>query len=219
MIRVNIICEGQTEEKFVKNILYPHFISKNIQLVARVLGTSSSYPKLRKFILNWLKAEPDVWVTTLVDLYGMDPCCPGYQENKQERDNSRKILAIESAIKVDILSENTPNWRFIPYLQLHEFEALLFSDGSYIEKWLSLDRSIPVDTFTNIRNQFPTPEDINDNPLTAPSKRIISIAPGYKKTLDGMFIIEDIGLDKIRAACYHFNEWMLLLEGLLTSHS
>jgi hypothetical protein len=91
---------------------------------------------------------------------------------------------------------------------------LLFSDGSCIERWLNLDRSIPLNTFTNIHNQFPTPEDINDNPLTAPSKRIISIAPGYKKTLDGMFIIDEIGLDKIRAECPHFNKWMILLEEL-----
>jgi hypothetical protein len=74
-----------------------------------MLGTSSSYPKLRAFILNWLKAEPDAWVTTLVDLYGMDPSCPGYQENKHERDSNKKILAVESTIKADILSENAPN--------------------------------------------------------------------------------------------------------------
>lgn len=97
-------------------------------------------------------------------------------------------------------------------LQLHEFEALLFSDPQKLEDWLSLDTVIPYNSFANIRNAFDTPEDINDSPHTAPSKRILSIAKSYNKVVDGNLIAQDIGLNRIRQQCPHFDAWLLKLE-------
>nr|WP_238360826.1 DUF4276 family protein [Iningainema tapete] len=66
------------------------------------------------------------------------------------------------------------------------------------------------------RNGFPSPEHINDNPLTAPSKRIHNSCDGYDKPLHGSLLAIDIGLDSIRQQCQHFNQWLLRLENIIT---
>lgn len=211
MIRVNIICEGPTEEQFVNKVLYPHFILKGIQVTPRILGTGNQYGKLRHNIIQWMKQDSTAWVTTLVDLYGMNRRFPGYAENRH-RPGPEKVKAVENAVKQDIEREGLDPRRFIPHFQLHEFEALLFSEPGVLEEWLSLDHDIPLNSFQKIRHEFVTPEDINDNPRTAPSKRIKAIVPSYTKVTDGVLIAEDIGLIRIRAACPHFNAWVEQLE-------
>ena len=53
-----------------------------------------------------------------------------------------------------------------------------------------------------------SPEEINDDPQTAPSKRILNIFPKYKKVTDGTQIALKVGLEQIRKECPHFDEWM-----------
>ncbi len=214
MKRVNIICEGPTEERFVKDVLYPHFIVKGLILTARTLGTGNKYGKLRYNILEWMKEEPDAYVTTLIDLYGMNRHFPGYPENKGKLPLD-KVKAVEAAVKVDIDKEGFDPHRFIPYFQLHEFEALLFSAPDILQEWLSLDRAIKPNTFQTIRNGFETPEHINDDPNTAPSKRILYAVPSYNKVAEGVLIASDIGLDRMRTACLHFNAWITKMETLV----
>lgn len=95
---------------------------------------------------------------------------------------------------------------------VHEFEALLFAKPEELGKALYTPDMLPE--LEKIRNEFPTPEDINDNPQTAPSKRIARLFPGYQKTLHGPLITKRIGLEIIRRECRHFNDWLTWLERL-----
>lgn len=62
---------------------------------------------------------------------------------------------------------------------------------------------------------FPDSEQINDDPTTAPSKRLATVFGGtYRKTEHGPLIAEDIGLDVIRRHCPRFNAWVTRLENL-----
>ena len=71
----------------------------------------------------------------------------------------------------------------------------------------------------SIVDAFPEPEQINDGPTTAPSRRLEAVFGGtYRKTEHGPLIAEDIGLDVIRAKCRGFNEWVSRLEGLAEIH-
>lgn len=213
MIRVNVVCEGSTEENFVSKVLYPYFILKNIFVTPRNIGTGSSYDKLKFNVQQWLKEEPRSWVTTLIDLYGMGKRFPAYNESKN-LSAYHKVAHIEQALKEDIDKLQLDKRRFIPYVQLYEFEAILFSECDIFEEFLSLDYEFPINSLHSIRSQFETPEHINDNPLTAPSKRIKAIIPSFDKPFDGIIIAEAIGLDIIRKECKHFNEWLVKLENL-----
>lgn len=215
MKRVNIICEGQTEENFVTQLLAPHLIDFGVIATPHNLGTGTNYQKLRKKVLEWLKAEPTAHVTTLIDLYAMPDDFPGFDEHihKQPQD---KVEGLEADFKADIERENIENWRFIPHFQLHEFEALLFSDPKIMEDWFGMDTKIPANAFNNILEQYSGPEAINSDREKAPSKQIIKILPAYKKgkpTL-GMVVASEIGLSKMRQTCPHFNAWLTKLEQL-----
>ena len=214
MIRVNIICEGPTEQKFVQKLLYPYFLTKGIAVAASSLDGGFNYGRLKHQIVQMLNSDHGAYVTTMVDFYGLKGEYPGYEANKN-RPAPEKAAEIEAAILADVLAAgNLHNQQFIPYMQLHEFEALLFSDTALMEEWLGLDHAIPENCFDTILAGFDTPEHINDSPLTAPSKRILALVPSYEKIDDGVLIAEDIGLEKIRAACPHFDGWMNRLESL-----
>ena len=217
MIRVNVLCEGPTEEQFVNKVLSPHFFDRGIILTARSLDGGFSYGRLKYQIIQWLNNEQGAYVTTLVDLYGMNSKYPGYASS-QNLDAQSKVNTIEAAVKADILgSDNLHNRKFIPNVQLHEFEALLFSDPETMEEWLALNHTISTGTFQTIRKAFASPEHINDSPRTAPSKRILAIVPAYDKIIEGIIISQDIGLANIRAACPHFDAFCTTLENLAPS--
>jgi hypothetical protein len=167
MIRVNILCEGATEEKFVKEILYPHFLHKGILVTPRGLDGGNNYGKIKYHIVEWLNSDKTAYVTTMIDLYGMNEDFPGYNLH-QSLPALKKVVAIEQTIKSSILnSKSVHNQLFIPYIQLHEFEALLFTNPLLMEDWLSLDRDIEPNSFVKIANTFDSPEHINDSKYTA----------------------------------------------------
>jgi hypothetical protein len=213
MIRVNIVCEGQTEENFVKQILAPHLIPLGVNPTPHNLGTGASYQKLKNKVLQWLKEEPTTWVTTMVDLCAMPDDYAGFEENKHKPPLD-KIKGLEAAFKADIEKEGLANWRFIPNYQLHEFEALLFSDPKQMELWLGLDFKIEAGVFTAIRDSFETPEAINSNRQQSPSWRIKNLIKSYKKPTHGMVVAKEIGLAKMREECTHFDTWVTALENL-----
>lgn len=102
--------------------------------------------------------------------------------------------------------------RFVPFVVVHEFEALLFSDCAAFSR--AIYRPDLKAAFTAIRNKFGTPEDINDSPVTAPSKRVEALVPGYQKPFFGALAIIEIGLPQIRSECPHFDRWLRRLEAL-----
>ncbi len=98
-----------------------------------------------------------------------------------------------------------------PYVQMHEFEGLLFSD---VDAFENLFHHGPVAGLRLIRNQFRTPEEINDNKNTAPSKRIEKLIKSYRKRLHGPLLAETIGLERMRQECPRFDAWLRRLESL-----
>ena len=107
--------------------------------------------------------------------------------------------------------------RFVPFVVMHEFEALLFSDCAAFAR--AIGRPALSGSFQAIRDQFDSPEDINDSPTTAPSKRVQELIPGYEKPLYGNLAALGIGLDTIRRACPHFAEWLGMLEGKIRARA
>lgn len=218
MIRLNVTAEGFSEEKFISEIVRPHLLNFNIYADVRKVLTNRklrkrggivSYGKFKNDVTQWIKEQPNAFHTTLVDLYGLASDFPAYT-NTQGLEPYKRVIAIEEAIKKDIGYNN-----FIPYIQLHEYEALLFSRPDIMEDWLSLYNKVPVGKFKSILQSCGNnPELINEHPDTAPSKRIVSICPIYDKVDDGILILKEIGLDSIRTQCVHFNEWLSMLENL-----
>lgn len=214
MIRVNVVCEGQTEELFVRKILVPFFQTKNIFLTAKGIKGGFSYEALKHYITTILNNDRTAYITTLIDFYGMNDKYPAYKNNKDEKDIYKKVKNIEEAVYQDIITQKSHNKLFIPHFQLHEFEAMLFTNPTMIYEWLSLDKKLSEAAFQNICDKYLTPEHINDSPQTAPSKQIFKVAPFYDKTSDGISILQDIGLSEIRKHCLHFHNWMTTLEKL-----
>ena len=115
---------------------------------------------------------------------------------------------LEKAIKEDIeQSQSTKFDNLLPYIQLHEFEALIFSSIAGIESLFSTQEADFV-ALKKVIAEYPNPEDINDHPNTAPSKRLLSLVKGYSKVVDGVLILDEIGLEVVRARCPRFNNWL-----------
>lgn len=216
MIRLNVTAEGHAEEQFVNQILRPHLLPLDIYTDVRRLRTSkghrggyTSFGKAEFDIRQWLSEDPTAWHTTLIDLYGLNNQFPAFDETRLLRPYDR-VAQLEKAFE-----ERINHYRFIPYLQLHEFEALLFADPTHTETWLQLDHpELKPGSLATMRQAYNTPEEINDSPHTAPSKRILSLCAGYDKVADGILILKDVTLAVLRNECPHFNEWITRLERL-----
>ena len=100
----------------------------------------------------------------------------------------------------------------LPYVQVHEFEGLLFSHVDAFES--VFPRSVPIADLRSIRLRFATPEDINDSKDTAPSRRIAKLFQDYRKRLHGPMVAAAIGLERMRNECPRFDTWLRRLESL-----
>ena len=100
--------------------------------------------------------------------------------------------------------------RFIPYISMHEFEALLFSDCERFAQ--SIGAPQVSAEMQSVLDPFGDPEEINDSQATAPSKRILRMAPQYDKVAMGTAAIQDIGLESVRRRCRDFDCWLNQLE-------
>ena len=219
--RLYIIVEGQTEETFVNQTLKPHLGDFLFGASALVVTTSkkrgargglSDYKKPRNDIIRLTKQEKneDVRFTTMFDLYDLPPDFPSYQAAALHADPYQRVEELENALADDI-----PDPRFIPYIQLHEFEALLLSDLGQLETQFD-GTADAIARLATMAARFPSPEHINDGSATAPSKRIISALPEYdgRKASAGPIVAEKIGLATICSKCAHFAEWLGKLESL-----
>ena len=220
MVRVKIICEGKTELRFIQEVLAPYLSQRTVFVVPMLLGVSGhqggrvNYARLRKDILNNLKQDATAFCSTLLDLYGLQSDFPGMM-NTDTHVGSAKASLIEDAILRDITSiiKNVrAETRLIPYLQVHEYEGLLFSDTAAFSHALGKDNL--ASKLAGIRNQFLTPEDINEGPTSAPSKRVIALYPQYKKVIEGTIAAQRIGIDRMLAECPHFCHWIERLVAL-----
>lgn len=221
MIRLYVVAEGQTEETFVRDLLAHHLASSDV--VATVFcvrtkvtpqhthrGGIGTYEQLKRDVVKTLRNNHgnDVRVTTMIDLYALPNTFPDYDAARRVPDCYQRVYALEAAFGQDI-----GDWRFLPHLQLHEFEALLFTDPSQFGAYF-IDQHEAISELEAVRRTFDTPERIDDTPEGAPSKRILSAFDSYPKATAGPQIAEAIGLDAMRAVCPHFDEWVTKLEQL-----
>lgn len=228
MTRLLIHVEGQTEETFVNEVLRGHLCSFGYTSVAaRLLGNARlrrnrggirSWVIARNEIVGHLKRDSGCIVTTMVDYYGLpdgpEIGWPG-KANSGHLLPSQRATRVEDALKADVSHQMGPSFdpsRFVPFVLMHEFEGLLFSNCGAFAQAIGEPGLGPQ--FQAIRAAFATPEDINDSPVTAPSKRIERLMPEYEKPLFGVLAILEIGLTQIRAECPHFAQWLATLESL-----
>jgi Domain of unknown function (DUF4276) len=148
----------------------------------------------------------DAWFTTMVDLYRLPSDFPGIAESRALADPVTKAEFLESRFSSDL-----NHLRFVPYIQLHEFEALLFSDPQSFSIAFP-GASTALADLEAIRRAFKTPEHINEGDDTSPSKQIRKLLPEYVKPLSGPLIAKQIGLARLRAECRHFNRWLERIE-------
>lgn len=225
MPRLYLFAEGQTELTFADTVLKPHLAGAGIFLHPPVLiaharkkrrvhrGGGRRYVPMKNDILRFLAQERgrDVFFTTMIDLYAIHSDLPGLEDAEKLRNMPEKrVEALEKAFADDIQDD-----RFIPYIQLHEYETYLFSDPSWFGYFYDRhERQIAA--LQAIADSYASPELIDDGPETAPSKRIIAEIPDYKgaKPAVGPQVAELIGLNVIRGRCPHFAAWLTQLENL-----
>jgi len=155
-------------------------------------------------------SSEDSWFTTMIDLYGAPSDFPGLVESARISIPLKKAQFLQEQLALDIrrqLPAHPVAQRFIPYLQLHEFEALLFSDPSKFAIAFP-DQDYAIGQLQRIRASFESPEHINNCPETAPSKRIIAALPDYVKTVSSLMILREVGLPTLRRECVHFDNWI-----------
>ena len=217
MARLIVQVEGVTEENFVNAVLRDHLILHgHHEVSARRMGNArlreqrhgiKPWTVARKDIVTRLKENAAWLVTTFVDFYRLPLDWPG-REAAAELQHHQKGLTVENAIIEDLADTNNAH-RVIPFVMVHEFEALLFSDCAKFSE--SLQRPELGNRLLAIRNSFSCPEEINGSPETAPSKRLEALLP-YRKALDGPAAAQAIGLERMRTECPHFDDWLSRLE-------
>ncbi|MGP9820182.1 DUF4276 family protein [Salinarimonas sp. NSM] len=216
MARLAVHVEGQTEERFVKDVLAPHLEALGIlpQPVlittgrnadgSRARGGGVNLDRVRGQLRQLLAGFPDGHVTTFYDLYA----CGG-------RAAGESAEALEARIHEALGAP--PN--LIPYVQRHEFEALLLSAPDVLAAHFAQPGL--VRTIGRALAPLGGPEDLNDGPATAPSKRLADwtrdLAERYEprtKLRHAPPICARIGLEPMRAACPRFDAWIARLERL-----
>jgi hypothetical protein len=150
----------------------------------------------------------------MLDFYGLGEGFPGTPVPVHLA-SIAKARHIEEAIKADIcelIPAFRPDVRLLPYIQLHEYEGLLFSDPTAFA--IATKKPDLATRFQEIRDEFETPEDINDSQETAPSKRVLSAYPSYRKVLEGTLAARAVGINKMTEECPHFRDWIERLQAL-----
>jgi hypothetical protein len=226
MKHLYIVVEGETELEFVNRLLIPYLISRglntNLQgLMITFKGGGHGFNNiehLKKTIEPLLYYENQPIITTMIDYYGInsEQKLPNYTNCVKEQDIEQRILCMEKSLSIAI-QEIRPEYRFfIPNIVRHEMETLLFADP---KKGFDLEDEIIKQAILEVIKQYPNIEDINSNPETAPSKRLMQIyaANGkkYVKGADAIDIAELTGINIILEKCPRFKKWVeLIIETL-----
>ena len=198
MVRVGISVEGATEERFIKMVLAPYLAAKQVYVTPVSVGGGINLDRIRSELKRM--ANSFSYVTTFYDFYGF-----------QGRANGETKASLEDKIKQHVHS--SVQTKLIPYVQMYEFEGLLFTSPEVIASHLNGDSltrwaQAVLSQFNN------NPEEINDSTETAPSKRLIQ-KTNYRKTTHGPNIAEEIGIEALRDKCVGFNKWLVRLESLI----
>jgi hypothetical protein len=218
MNKVLVLVEGQTEERFVKDVLQPHLWTYHVHLEPKIATTKrvKQGPDFKGGITDFQKVENDLrkllgdssasLVTTLLDYYGLPDDFPGRIPGEVSR-------GLQGALNVEqALNQHFAHKRFRAHLTVHEFEALLYAQPEVVAQLLNDPNQ--AHNMNAERAGFTTPEDINDGLTTHPSRRILRWFPAYQKVLHGPVATARIGLARLRSECPHFDGWLTHLEAL-----
>ena len=223
MKRVCIVCEGQTEETFVRDVLAPAFYHLDLNLIPEMVETSPGhkggalkYDRVKRHLRNTLRQSSAPVVTTLFDLYRLNSDFPSFAASQAQPDLSRRLNVLKQALHADVVAEaGCQPERFIPYIQPYEFEALLFSDVPTLTRiepgWQSATAALAA-----ARAVAESPEHINDRPETKPAAHLERELnnPSYRKRRHGPIAAQKIGLAKIEAECAFFAAWLAQIREL-----
>lgn len=197
MVRVGVSVEGATEERFVKMVLGPYLLNRGIHITPIPVNGDLSVDKvrgeLRKIGYNF------DFVTTLYDFYGFKNKNPNEDKESLEQ---RIINCAHPSIRN----------KLIPYIQMYEFEGLLFSCPTSMERGMN-EKGVKSWCESTLSKFSYNPEAINNSVNTSPSKRL-ERSTSYRKTTHGPNIAKEIGIEKIREMCVGFDKWLLALESL-----
>ena len=222
MIPLRVVVEGQSEDRFVRETLIPHLWAHGVNASSTIVGKlvaqrrghrvrgGGHYQHWRDDLRQMFRdTRPELRVTTLFDLYGLPNDFPAYLQHRSDADTARRCGALELALGADIGDR-----RLIPYIQRHEFEALVLASLHELRE--AYDDPTQLGGIEQLESAIgnQAPEDINDGPTTAPSKRLAALIPGYSKTLHGPEAIKATGLATVRASCPRFDAWLTSLERL-----
>ncbi len=226
MSEVVAVVEGQTEQTFIRDHLAGHLEARGITIWSRLSGRIvrrggiRSWESVRDDILRTLRERRGRICTTMFDFYGMPHNWPG-RSQAAAMPLKRKGVFVEQALLDDLGNYAGQDFHrdlFVPYVQVHEFEALLFAEVSEMAKTLAVVTQRTTASlhskFSTILSQAGQPEAINDSFETCPSRRITGIVPAYSKPLHGPIIAGHIGLEILRSRCPHFGQWLTRLESL-----
>jgi hypothetical protein len=224
-IEIYIIVEGQTEQTFVRDVLAPQMATQGIYLYPALIGKlghkggNIRFDRVKQDIGHFLKQRHDTYISTMFDYFRIDSMWPGKKEVDQKIQNGATLTAFDKAELLETstyqnivktFSKYHPENRFIPYIEMHEFEALLFSDVNILAE----KSKIEVLHLQKIIEEYKNPEEINDDPVKSPAKRLKTLNHTYQKVVMGKVITEAIGIPCIRKKCAHFNDWLTKLEKL-----
>lgn len=227
-MRLLVHVEGQTEETFVNEVLRDYLLGCGADSVsARIVGNARlrqrrggirSWPSVKRDIINHLREDRGCVATTMVDFYGLPRHGEGAWPGRDQAAGTvqQKADCVQNRILDSVVREMGASFnpdRFVPFVMMHEFEGLLFSDCRRMGD--GIGRPDLTARFQKIRDAFKNPEEINDSPTSAPSKRLESLFPGYEKPVHGSLAIIEIGLGPIRETCPHFNKWLTRIESLI----
>jgi Domain of unknown function (DUF4276) len=217
MRRIIIVCEGQTEREFCEKILAPHFIPLQLHiqnpLIKKSKGGIVKWGVLQLELTIYLKADPSAYLTTLLDYYGLETkAFPQWEQARNMSNKTGRMDFLEKAMSDGI--EPDLRRRFIPYLQLHEFEGLLFNDIRVFLQQIPEADLTDIEALRQIIDEHPNPELINEGKESCPSRRLQRLIRGYSKVVYGCLLAESIGLPNIRAKSPRFHQWLTRLENL-----
>lgn len=229
-MRLLVHVEGETEEVFVNEVLASHLAGYGYSSVsARLVGNARqrsrrggirSWSSVRTEITKHLKADRKCLATTMVDYYGLPASGNGAWPGRREAPGllvAKRAAHVERACLQDVVQREGDDVarRLLPFVMIHEFEALLFSDCRRFAEGIGRRRSFR--DLQRIRDTFLTPEEINDSPDGAPSKRIAALIPSYDKPFMGALAALEVGIGAMQAACPHFSDWLERLRNAVVA--
>lgn len=224
MKNLYLTVEGQTEEAFAHGVLQPHLTGFNVfvwpprftgphgRRRGRIPrgGMFNTFRHALEDMRRWLKenGSPDARFSMMVDLYHLPQDVPGYAHAMEQPHCYRQAELIEAAIAAELA-----DGRFIPYLQVHEFEALVLSDPTRVGECFEGGQRNAESLGAECR-PFESPECIDHGQHTHPKARIRKHFQDYDENIHGPLVAEVIGLPMLRARCPHFGQWLTRLEQL-----